>query len=126
MDVIIISRLKTHIQKRLEIPVDKPITISEDNFVELLCYVCEFIEKIQHQNELTGEEKKALAVAYYKRIVLENIQNDKPELIQSVQFFLDRYTGQIIDLVIKASKNQYEINVVPEHKEAKTSKKNKK
>jgi len=137
MDSIIFSRLKSYLNRKLEIPPEQSIQVTESNLVSLLAHVCEFVEQQQQQIQLNGDEKKALALSYYKRIVLENLSADgfskiypvaeeaqikHGEFVAHVQLFLEKHVAHIVDSLIAASKGRYTINV----KQADSKKKGKK
>lgn len=126
MDSIIFSRLKSYLNRKLEIAPEQSIQVTESNLVTLLAHVCEFVEQQQQQIQLSGDEKKALVVSYYKRIVLENLNTDgfaklyptveeahikHGEFVAHVQLFLEKYVGQIVDGLIKATKGGFAINI---------------
>jgi hypothetical protein len=127
MDSIIFSRLKSFLHRRLEISPEKKIQVNETNLMIILAHVCEFVEQQQQQIDLTGQEKKELALSYYKRVVLENLNNDtlesvypeseqlvKNEFISGVQFFIEKHVPMIIDTLVGASKGRFLLNTTKE------------
>jgi hypothetical protein len=124
MDSIIFSRLKSFLHRRLEITPEKQIQVNETNLMIILAHICEFVEQQQQQIDLTGEEKKELALSYYRRVVLENLNNEtaqgiypdseqtkRNEFISGVQFFIEKHVPLIIDTLIGASKGRFLLNI---------------
>jgi hypothetical protein len=123
MDHIIITRLKSYLQRKLEISPDVPIIRKDDNLIEVLSLVCEFVETIQSQNDLDGSEKKILVINYFTQIVNDsintqsvNVENSSVNIYPNssvntlrteTKFFIDNIIGKVIDVFVNATRGKY-------------------
>jgi len=132
MDHIIITRLKSYLQRKLETTPDVPLITTNDSFVPVLALVCEFVETIQTQNDLDGSEKKLLVINYFTQIVNDslNVQgvtvdnastNIYPNSTNNVlrndsAVFIKSVVPSLIDVIVNATKGKYIVDkTVPPH-----------
>jgi hypothetical protein len=132
MDNLFLNRLISHICRRLEIKTTD-FYLTDDNWTKVLAIICEYCEQIEN-GQLSGNEKKLLAISWFKRLINENTKTninlvyptaDGPKDIldnSKLIFISENVISNVIDILIDMSRQDFFINVKPKQELKKTRK----
>ena len=80
---------------------------SSDIF-RILPFIMEKVEKVKTIKSMSGEETKLLTILIVKKIV--NLSHNSEKTLDTLNAFIDHNVGEIIEILIKCSKNEYMFN----------------